>query len=186
MIYKIINAIPTFFIIVPVQYLPEIGRHFVFETLWIFTQLAVVTCSGSSCQTLARPAQLARWPLPLYSSHSAQCPRWGTSAPGSCRHSSYALQAAPVPYTLDARLPWYIRFASLASHRRPCYVNSWANHDTSAGNSRTPVGCLKNIRVTKFRRITQLANVVCGEIRNSYSILVRYPEWKRHSSVCTS
>jgi hypothetical protein len=31
----------------------------------------------------------------------------------------------------------------------------------------------------------QLADVVCGEIRNSYSILVRYPEWKRHSSVCT-
>jgi hypothetical protein len=91
MIYKITNAKPTFCVIVQVQYLAETERRLVFETLWIFTQPAVVTCSGSSCQTLAWPAQLAQWPLPLYSSHTAQCPRWGTSAPGSCLHSSYAL-----------------------------------------------------------------------------------------------
>jgi len=124
MIYKITNALATSWVIVQVQYLPETGRRLVFETLRIFTQLAVVTCSGSSCLTLARPAQLAQWPLPPYNSHTAQCPRWGTSARGSCRHNSYALQAGPVPYILDARLPWYTRFASLASPRRPCSVNS--------------------------------------------------------------
>jgi hypothetical protein len=159
MIYKIINALPTFWVIVQVQNVAECVRRLVFETLWIFTQLAVVTCSGSSCRTWARPAQLAQWPLPLYRSHTAQCPRWGTSVPGSCRHNSYAQQAGPVPYILDARLPWYIRFASLASNRRPCYVDSWANHDTNAGNSRTPVGCLKNIN-----QIQQFASVGRGGI----------------------
>ena len=91
MIYKITNALATSWVIVQVQYLPETGRRLVFETLWIFIQLAVVTCSGSSCRTLARPAQLAQWPLPPYNSHTAQCPRWRTSVPGSSRHSSYAL-----------------------------------------------------------------------------------------------
>ena len=33
MIYKIINTIPTFFIIVPVQYLPEIGRRLVLRNV---------------------------------------------------------------------------------------------------------------------------------------------------------
>lgn len=180
MVYKTVTSYYLFWVILQVYNLVLSSKHCGFLLVWLST------CSGCSCSRWPRPECPALWPLPLDKSRAAKWPRWAMSVPDSCRHSSYVPRAAPEPCTLDARSPWYIRFASLSSHRHPCFACSWANHDTSSEHSRTPVGCLQNvIKVTKFWSTIQLANVVCEKIRNSYSIVVRYQEWKRCCFVYT-